>query len=82
MKEILKFSADWCGPCHMLSSTIKTAGDLGVVIKEVDIDENIDLAGSYNIRSVPTLVMLENGSETKRITGALNVQQLKDFING
>ena len=82
MKQILKFSADWCGPCHMLSSTIKAAGDLGVKIKEIDIDENLDLASKYNIRSVPTLIMLENGDEVKRSTGALNAQQLKDFING
>jgi thioredoxin 1 len=82
MKEVLKFSATWCGPCHMLSSTIKTAGDLGVSIKEIDIDESLDLASKYNIRSVPTLIMLEDGTEIKRSSGALNIQQLKDFING
>lgn len=82
MKQVLKFSAAWCGPCQMLSTTIKNAGELGVEIKEIDIDENLDMASSYNIRSVPTLVMLEGETEVKRITGALNSKQLKDFING
>lgn len=82
MKKILKFSAAWCGPCQMLTTTIKNSGDLGIMIEEVDIDDNLDLASSYNIRSVPTLVMLDGDSEIKRKTGAMNAAQLKEFING
>lgn len=82
MKEVLKFSAAWCGPCQALSMTIKSQDDWGVNIKEVDIDDNLDLAAQYSIRSVPTLVMLEDGKEVSRKSGALNAKQLKDFING
>lgn len=82
MKEVLKFSAAWCGPCQMLSTTLKKLGESPVPIREVDIDEELDLASKYNIRSVPTLVMLENGTEIKRVTGALQLDKVKEFLNG
>jgi thioredoxin-like negative regulator of GroEL len=82
MKQVLKFSASWCGPCQALSMTLKGIDDIPVEIKEIDIDENLDLAAQYNIRSVPTLVMLENGSEVKRVSGALPANKVKEFLNG
>lgn len=82
MKEVLKFSASWCGPCQMLSMTLKGMDDIPVPIKEIDIDEELDLASQYNIRSVPTLVMLENGNEVKRVSGALPAAKVKEFLNG
>ena len=82
MKEVLKFSASWCGPCKALSMTLKEIDDLGVEIKEIDIDDQLDLAAQYNIRSVPTLIVLQGGTEVRRKTGALNRTQLKEFING
>lgn len=81
MKEVLKFSASWCSPCKTLSNVIKSVGDIGVKITEVDIDENIELSAKYGIRSVPTMVMLEDGHETKRVTGVMSTQQLKDFAD-
>jgi thioredoxin 1 len=82
MKEVLKFSATWCGPCKMLAMTVKELDDNTVPIKDIDIDENLDLATKYGIRGVPTLVMLENGNEVKRVSGALTLPKLKEFING
>jgi thioredoxin 1 len=81
MKEVLKFSASWCGPCQALSATLKN-GDWSTPIKEIDIDENLDLAAQYNIRSVPTLVVLQDGNEVRRKTGALNSKQVKELIDG
>ena len=82
MKEVLKFSASWCGPCQALSMTLKGIQDNSIPIREVDIDDNLDMAAEYNIRSVPTMVMLENGSEIKRVSGALPVAKVKEFLNG
>jgi thioredoxin-like negative regulator of GroEL len=82
MKEVLKFSASWCGPCQALSMTLKGLEDNVIPIKEIDIDDNLDTAAQYNIRSVPTMVMLENGSEIKRVSGALPVAKVKEFLNG
>ena len=82
MKEVLKFSASWCGPCKMLTKTIEGISDLPIPIKEIDIDENLDMSAKYGIRGVPTLVMLENGVEVRRKTGALNTKQLMEFLHG
>ena len=82
MKEVLKFSANWCGPCLMLGMTLKSLDENTIPIREVDIDEELDLASKFNIRSVPTMVMLENGSEVKRVTGAIPLAKVKEFLNG
>ena len=81
MKEVLKFSASWCGPCQALSMTLKNV-ESDIAIKEIDIDEELDLAAQYGIRSVPTMVMLEDGKEIKRVSGALALPKVKEFLNG
>ena len=81
MKEVLKFSATWCAPCKILSKTIESAGDLGIKITEIDIDEQIALSAKYDIRSVPTMIMLDDdGYQLKRKSGVMNLQQLKEFL--
>lgn len=79
MKELIKFSAAWCGPCKMLSKVMEGA-DLGISVKEVDIDEQFEVAATYQIRGVPTLVLLEDGKEVKRKTGMMQLKELKEFI--
>ena len=82
MKEVLKFSANWCGPCQMLGQTLKNIEDNVIPIREIDIDEDLDTAAKFNIRSVPTMIMLENGNEIKRVSGALPLAKVKEFLNG
>lgn len=82
MKQLLKFSAQWCGPCQALSITLKEKEDWGIEIKEIDIDENLDLAAQYKVRSVPTLILAEDGAEIKRIIGAQSASKIEEFING
>lgn len=80
MKKILKFSASWCQPCKMLAKNLETA-QLSVPVEEVDIDENTDMSVEYKIRGVPTLVMLEDGKEVKRVSGVKSVDELKTWAN-
>jgi len=82
MKEVLKFSASWCGPCKGLSMTIAGLEGVTVPVREIDIDENLEMAAKFNVRSVPTMVMLQDGSEIKRVTGALPATKVKEFLNG
>jgi len=49
-------------------------------LKLVDIDVYEDIAGEYRIRSVPTLVMLEDEKEVKRLTGAKTVNQIQEWV--
>jgi len=78
MKKILRFTASWCQPCKGLAMNLESA-ELDVPIEVVDIDVMSDVAIEYGIRSVPTLVMVEDGTVLKRSSGVLSVQQLKEW---
>ena len=78
MTRILRFTASWCGPCQGLAMNLETAS-LGLPIEVVDIDTHSDVAQEYGIRSVPTLVMLDENTEIKRLTGSRTVNQLQEW---
>ena len=78
MKRIIRFTASWCGPCKSLATNLETAG-LGLPIEVVDIDAHSDVAQEYGIRSVPTLVMLDENTEIKRLIGSRTVNQLQEW---
>jgi thioredoxin-like negative regulator of GroEL len=78
MKKILRFTASWCGPCQGLAMNLETA-NLGFPIEVVDIDTHGDVAQEYGIRSVPTLVMLDENIEVKRLMGSKTVNQLQEW---
>jgi thioredoxin 1 len=70
---MVDFWADWCRPCHMLSPTVEeiareNAGKLKVV--KLNVDENINAAGKYQIRGIPTLLIFKNGQVADQIVGA------------
>jgi thioredoxin 1 len=80
MKRILRFTASWCGPCKSLATNLENAG-LSVPIEVIDIDTESALATEYGIRGVPTLVMLEENIEIKRLVGVKTVNQLQEWAN-
>ena len=75
--EVLKFSASWCTPCKLLSATLKDVEG----VKEIDIDKNRELTSEYGVRSVPTLVFLQDGKEVERTTGSIPLSRYEEIIN-
>lgn len=59
--KILKFSASYCGPCQALKRNLK---DIDFPVEEIDIQENTDLAAEYGIRSIPTLIYVDEDGKT------------------
>lgn len=79
--KVLKFYADWCGPCKSLSATIENYYKGDIPIEDVNIETQTDLAIQYRIRSVPVCVLLDdNGNEIKRQGGVMMIDQFEEFL--
>ncbi|SEL36750.1 thioredoxin [Haloferax larsenii] len=67
---LVDFYADWCGPCQMLDPVVENiAADTAAVVVKVDIDEFQQLAGAYQVQSVPNVVFFADGEPKKRVVG-------------
>ena len=80
MKKILKFSATWCGPCKMLAKTPQSV-QTEIEIEDIDIEQNPELTQQYRVRGVPTLVLLQDDVELKRVVGVKSKEELENWIN-
>ena len=69
---LVDFFSATCGPCKMLSFVLndveKTLGDQVKILK-VNFDENKDLTAKYEVKGYPTIIILKDGVEVKRLTG-------------
>ena len=74
------FSATWCGPCKVFKPVMNEISGEGYHVEFIDIDNMSDLASKYNVRSVPTVVIEENGKEVNRIIGAVSKQSIMENL--
>jgi len=70
MKTIKYFTATWCGPCRVFKPVITEIASEGHSVEFIDIDQEQNKAQQYNVRSIPTVVIEENGVEVDRFVGA------------
>jgi len=81
---IIDFHALWCGPCKVQSPILKeVASELGdrVRVIKIDVDQNQEVAGRYQIRSVPTLIVFKSGKLLWRQSGVVSKNQLISILN-
>lgn len=80
---LVDFSAEWCGPCKMMPPILKELksklGD-AVTILKMDIDRNPAVAASYQIQSVPTLIVFRNGQIKWRQSGVMPAGQIQSVL--
>ena len=81
---LVDFWAEWCGPCKMIGPVLEELKDElegKIKIVKLDVVQNNQTAMNYSIRSIPTLIIIENGSVKAQHIGAASKSQILDFIN-
>lgn len=69
---VVDFWAPWCGPCKMVAPELEAVAEAytgKAVVAKVNIDEQPQIAGQYNVMGIPTMVVLKAGREVNRIVG-------------
>jgi thioredoxin 1 len=80
---LVDFWAEWCGPCRMLGPIIEELGaELAgrVRIYKCNVDDCPDLAGKFNVRSIPTLILFRDGEVVDTSVGALSKAAIGSWL--
>ena len=80
---LIDFWAEWCGPCRALAPTIEElhkeyAGK--VFVGKLDVDQNPQTAESFQVFSIPTLIVMKNGQEVDRIVGCVPKKSIEAVL--
>ena len=81
---LVDFWAEWCGPCKMIAPILEEIANEqnGVLrVAKVDVDEAPDLARRFDVMSIPTLIVFNDGVPAKRLVGAKGKHQLLDELS-
>ncbi len=81
---LLDFWASWCGPCKMVSPIVdEVANEVqnNAKVGKVNIDEEETLAQSFEITSIPTLIVIKNGKEVNRVVGVRSKEEIIQLLN-
>ena len=80
---LVDFWAEWCRPCHMLAPTVaEIANDFTGKLKVVklNVDENVNSPGRYNVRGIPTLLIFKGGEVADQLVGAVSKEHIQKIL--
>ena len=78
---LVDFWAEWCGPCKQIAPILDQIGaemPSQITIAKLNVDDYGDIAGRFNVMSIPTMIVFKDGQEAARIVGAKGKSQLLD----
>ena len=81
---LVDFWADWCGPCHSMAPVLDELADQyegRVSIRKLNVDQNPHITATYGIRSLPTLMLFQDGEPVKAFTGAQPKPKLSGILD-
>ena len=81
MKTVFYFTADWCQPCKKVKPVVEAMKKEGFEFQMIDADYEQSLVERFKVSSIPTFILLEDGRELSRVTGAKTRTELENFIN-
>jgi thioredoxin 1 len=82
VKQVYYFTADWCGPCKKVRPIVDelSRDQAEVKFQIIDVDSEGELARRFEVKSIPTFILIEDGNQINRITGAQTKNDLEKFI--
>jgi thioredoxin 1 len=82
-RTLVWFSAEWCGPCKVIKPVLEKLEEEvseSVKIVKADISKTEDNTKKFNIRNIPTCVLVDGENEIARFSGVKNEEQIKKFL--
>ncbi len=76
---LVDFYADWCGPCQRMGEVLEKMEDTNVL--KVNTDEHNELALSFGVMSIPTLILFKDGSAVGKLIGLQSEEDIKEFLS-
>jgi thioredoxin-like negative regulator of GroEL len=77
-RKIEYYGASWCTACKFVKPIVESLE--GIAVEIVDVEQQMDRAAKLGIRNLPTLILLENGEEIKRLSGNKSKKEIEELL--
>ncbi len=82
MSHVLYFTAEWCNPCQRTKPVAEELHAQGIINFEfIDADSEVEMINKFQVKAVPTYILIEDGKEVKRMNGAKTREDFLEFVD-
>jgi len=82
--QLVKFGADWCGPCKAVEPTLNQLSSEfqgKAEVYEINVDQEPNLARDFNVRGIPAVMIFKNGEIQETLTGIQSIEEYRNVLN-